>query len=214
MTRTSVILPCLLLGLIGLGAGGCSVLKPQGFTPRTFVLTPAPATNPPPAQVQLASRGIGLGYVKLPAYLIGRTMAIRKGPHEIAYLENAVWGERLDHALQRVLAANLAALMPSCQVRLSAWRTDDVTDEVYVTIERFDVDANGTGTLNAWWRVVPPGGGPARSSGHFQQHSSGPAPGAHPDGAVASLSALAAELSRTIAQALDAGHLPAPGSEQ
>jgi uncharacterized lipoprotein YmbA len=213
MTQIRSILPCFILGLVGLGAAGCSVLKPSGFTPRTFVLSPAQPTNAP-AQTRATTRSIGLGYVKLPSYLFGRRLAVRHGPNEIVYLENAVWAERLDHALQRVLAANLATFLPATQVRLSAWRAEDVTHEVHVAVDRFDVDTAGTGTLKASWRVTPPGGGPTQSSGYFQQQTSGPPPETNPDLAVASLNALATELSRTIARALDGDGSPAAESRQ
>jgi hypothetical protein len=98
-------------------------------------------------------------------------------------------------------------------VRLSAWRPDEITDEIYVTLEQFDVDSAGTCTLSAWWRIVPPGGGQARSSGHFQGRRSGPAPDTNPDGAVASMSALAAELSGTLAHGLDAADPSNTGAE-
>jgi len=44
------------------------------------------------------------------------------------------------------------------QLRLSAWRNEDVTFGVYVIVLPFDIDATGRGVLTAWWRILSPGG--------------------------------------------------------
>jgi len=46
------------------------------------------------------------------------------------------------------MAANLATLLPTDQIRLSSWQSADVSVEVYVAIERFDVDTRGKGVLD------------------------------------------------------------------
>ena len=126
---------------------GCSFLKPAQATARHFVLTPLPAAEP--AKVAPGALAVGVGQVKLPAYLFNTSLAVRKGTNEIEYLPSALWAERLDTGFQRVLAANLAIVLPTDQIRLSAWRSEDVAAEVYVTIEQFDVDASGRGVLVA-----------------------------------------------------------------
>ena len=102
-----------------------------------------------PATTPRSSVAVGVGPVKLAAYLFNTSLAVRKGTNEIEYLPTAFWAERLDAGLQRVLAANLVTLLPTDQIRLSAWESGDVSVEVYVAIERFDVDANGGGVLVA-----------------------------------------------------------------
>jgi len=143
-----------------------------------------------------------MGQVKLPAYLFSTSLAVRQGTNEIAYLPAAFWGERLDTGLQRVLAANLATLLPTDQIRLSAWQSGDVSVEVYVAIERFEVDARGQGVLVAWWRILSPGGEKTVKAGECRLARQGPAPDTDPSGAVATLSQLVADLSRQIAQAI------------
>ena len=110
------------------------------------------------ASVPDKSLAVGLGQVKLPAYLFNTSLAVRKGTNEIDYLPSALWAERLDTGFQRVLAADLAIVLPTDRIQLSAWQKDDVVAEVYVTIEQFDVDASGRGVLVAQWRVLSPGG--------------------------------------------------------
>jgi uncharacterized lipoprotein YmbA len=180
---------------------GCfGFLKPAHETVQRFVLTPLPATGP--ATVAPGALAVGVGQVKLPAYLLDTSLAVRKGTNEIDYLPLALWAERLDTGIQRILAANLAALLPTDQIRLSAWRREDVAAEVHVTLEQFDVDSNGQAVLVAWWRILSPGGEKTLKAGESRVTRQGPSPDVSPSGAIATLSDLMADLSRQLAQAL------------
>jgi uncharacterized lipoprotein YmbA len=180
---------------------GClGFLKPAKATGRHFVLSPLPAAGATAAPG--GGIAVGLGPVKLADYLFTTSLAVRKGTNEIDYLPETLWAERLDSGLQRVLAANLATLLPTDQVRLSAWQNADVAVEVYVAIEQFDVDTRGQGVLVAWWRILSPGGEKALKSGASRLARRGPAPDANPSVAVATLSELAAVLCRLVAQAV------------
>ena len=183
---------------------GCTVLKPSGVNPQSFILTPLPAATAP----SHAGGGVGVGLVKIPGYLFKNSIAVRQGTNQIAYLEKAVWAERLDRGLQRVFAANLASLLPTDRVSLSAWRPQDVNVEVFVTIEQFDVDYNGRGVLAAWWRLLSAGHERELKAGQFRSVHTGPPPGSDPQGAAATMSELAADLSREMAEAIKAA---APG---
>ena len=183
--------------MLGVGLCSCSFLKPAKSTTRYYVLTPLAA-----AQTGSGSLAVGLGQVKLPAYLFNTSLAVRKGTNEVEYLDSALWAERLDASFQRVLAADLAVVLPTQQVRLSAWQGDDVAAEVYVTIEQFDVDNGGQGVLVARWRILSPGGEKVMNSGGSRLSRQGPPPDGGASGAVATLSELVADLSRQLAQAL------------
>jgi uncharacterized lipoprotein YmbA len=117
------------------------------YIARHFVLTPLPAKEPAPATT--GSLAIGVGQLKIPPYLFETSMALRKGTNEIDYLQSLLWGERLGRGLQRVLTANLSTLARTDKIRLSAWRTEDVSAEVYVAVEQFDVDTRGARRLVA-----------------------------------------------------------------
>src|SRR5262249_35790152 len=120
------------------------------------------------------------------------------------YLENSLWAESLPNCFQRVLAANLAVLLPTDQVRLSAWLRENVNLEVQVTVEQFDVDTAGNGVLVAWWRIMSPGGGTLLKAGLSRAPPPGPAPGANPQGATATLSSLLADFSHDLAETINA----------
>lgn len=185
---------------LGAGLTGCGFLKPAQSMARHYVLTPMPSTGAGP--VAPNALAVGLGPVKLPAYLFNTSLAIRTGTNEIEYLPSALWAERLDTGFQRVLAANLALALPTDRLRLSAWRTEEVGAEVYVTLEQFDVDTNGRGVLVAQWRVLAPGGEKTLKTGRSRLTLQGLPPNAGASGAVATMSELVAEFSRQLAQAL------------
>jgi uncharacterized protein len=179
---------------------GCfGFLKPAHTTARHFVLTPSP-DNPGPARA--GGLPVGVGTVKIPAYLFDTALAIRKGTNEIDYPAMLLWAERLDSGLQRVLASNLSSLLLTDRVRLSAWRSEDVACEVYVAVAQFDVDTRGEARLVAFWRILAPGGERLLRTGETRLARPGPQPELNPAGAVATLSDLAGELSRQIGQAI------------
>jgi uncharacterized lipoprotein YmbA len=182
------------------GLAGCGFLRPVRPTTRQFVLTPVAATEP--ATATSHSVAVGLGKVNIAAYLFNMSLAVRKGTNEVRYSTEVLWAERLNAGLQRVLAANLAILLPTDQIRLSVWSSDEVAAEVFVSFDRFDVDTDGKAVLVAWWRILAPGGEKTLKSGEARLTRQGPSPDADPSGAVATLSDLVGELSRQIAQAL------------
>ena len=182
-----------------LGFVGCSFLKPSGVEPRSFVLTALPAAGAPPGRT---ATSLGVATVKVPSYLLRNSMAVRRGTNEVAYLEAASWAERLDLGLQRVLAANLATLLPTDRVHLSAWEPSDVSVEVFVTVEQFDVDEKGAGVLTAWWRLVSPVGERELKTGRFHRTQPGPVPRTDPQGATATMSALVADFSRELTEVI------------
>jgi len=191
----------LLLALIlGGGVAGCSFLKPAEPTARYFILTPMPAANAELAE----SKGlaVGLGQVRVPAYLFDTSLAVRKSTNVIEHLPSAFWAERLNTGFANVLAADLAIALPTDRIHLAAWQRDQVAAEIHVTLEQFDVDKSGSGVLVARWRVVSPGGEQVLKAGTSRLARQGPRPDDNTSGAVATLSALIADFSRQLAQAI------------
>ncbi len=184
-----------------IGLTGCfGFLKPAPATARYYLLTPIPASAPTAASADALA--LGVGQVKLPAYLLTTSLVVRTGTNEVEYVPSAMWAERLDAGLQRVLAVNLSLLLPADRVHLSAWEKGAVEAEVYVTLEQFDVDDRGNGMLVARWRVLSPGGEKVLRAGRSQLRQPGPAPGLDPSGSVGTLSSLVADFSRQLAEVL------------
>lgn len=203
--RISFWLSLLLAPVLCLGLTGClNFLKPAKGTARYFVLTPLPANEAKVEKTKANLFAVGVGRVKIPDYLLDTSLAVRRGTNEIDYLLLSVWAERLDSGLQNTLAANLATLLPTDQIRLSDWQSDDISLEVHISIEQFDVNAQGTGVLVAWWRVVSPGGEKTLKAGNSRFTRKGPSPDTDPSGAVATLSELVVDLSRQLSEAVAA----------
>jgi uncharacterized lipoprotein YmbA len=110
-----------------------------------------------------------------------------------------LWAERLDKGFVRVLAADLSAMVPTDQVLLGAWRTDDVTLEVHVSVEQFDVDQAGTGILAAQWSITAPGGTKILKSGERRFTKAGKSPASGSQNIAATMSELTATFSQMLA---------------
>ena len=201
MNSTDYFRFCQLLCVATVFLGGC-VFKPVGTLPRQFVLTPIPASQ------QTAAKDdpllVGVRSVKMAPYLLKTSIAMRKGNNEIEYLEDAAWAERLNQGFQRTLAADLVALLPTARVYLSAWGRDQVKAIVVVTVEEFDVDIQGRGTLVADWQVLGPDSEKPFMSGQARLNRTGVSPRGKPEAAVSTMSLLVGDFSRELAQAL--GH--------
>lgn len=93
-------LPFLLFALAaGASLTGCGFLKPARATAQHFDLTPLPAAER--ATALPGTLAVGVGQVKLPAYLFDTSLAVRRGTNEIDYLPSVLWAERLDVGVQR-----------------------------------------------------------------------------------------------------------------
>src|SRR5260370_37636964 len=65
---------------------GC-LSRPPTINARHFVLAPNSTNESAPAAAKHLS--VGIGFVKMPAYLLAKTIAVRNGADEFAYLDDA-----------------------------------------------------------------------------------------------------------------------------
>jgi uncharacterized lipoprotein YmbA len=190
------------LALICMILSGC-MFKRVTVSTRHFTLAPIPASDPgrgvSPGAEDLS---VGIGFVKMPSYLLRSSIAVRNDANQIEYLENALWSQRLDESFQRDLAANLAGLLPSDRIYLTDWARDQVTVAVYINVQQFDVDVNGHGTLIAQWRITAPDSDVPLKSGRTRLDRAGASPRGKPEVIAETLSDLAAEFSRDLAQSI------------
>ncbi len=186
-----------------LGLTGCSALKPVEVEERHFVLSPLPGEAPAAAgSVSARGRAVGVRPLRVAAYLLRDAFVVRRGRHEIQYLESMRWAERVDRGVQRVFEADLGMLLPDAVIRSTSWRPGDVAVEADIQLEQFDVDSAGNGVLEAAWRIVAHDREGAVRCGRSRHTASGPQPSADPDGAVGTLSLLIGALSRDVAGAV------------
>jgi uncharacterized lipoprotein YmbA len=199
MKSGSYIPPFLFVAAAALLLTGC-LFKPATVSTRHFILTPIPTNQP--AQVATEQLSVGIGFVKMPSYLLRNSIAIRNGANEIEYFDDARWGERLDQCFQRTLAANLSRLLPSDSIYLSDWGRGQVMARVFIDVQQFDVDTGGQGTLIAQWHITAPDSGTRLKSGHARLDRTGASPRGKPEVVATTLSDLTAEFSRELAQSI------------
>lgn len=79
---------------------------------------------------------------------------------------------------------------------------DHVSFAVYINVQQFDVDINGHGTLIAQWRITAPGSDIPLKSGRAKLEHSGDSPRGRPEVISETLSDLAAQFSRELAESI------------
>ncbi len=120
---------------------GCSLPRPQADTVRYFTLD---AGTPAAAPV---ADGANVRPVKLAGHLDGRSMAVRVAGHEVVYLEDVRWAERLDVGLTRLLQTRLRAIGGGATVTVEVSRFELVRSE------------GNSVQLTATYSVLPAGAG-------------------------------------------------------
>ena len=177
---------------------GC-LLKTATVPARHFVLAPISADQPSPTPKEHFQ--VEIGFVKMPAYLLRDSMAVRNGANEIEYLENALWAERLDQSFQRALAADLYRSRSATNhfpESERAWQRV----RIIVTVDQFDVDTNGRGTLVAQWRITASGGKESVTSGYTSLARTAGSPRGNPAAIARTMSELTADFSSELTRSL------------
>ena len=189
------------LGLIGLSLAGCSSFlpKPKPDPSKIFVLfSPIEATERQDSD-HSEQISLGVGPVRLPAYLDRREIVMRVAPSRFDLSENDRWAEPLDENLTHVLTQNLSILLGSDQIIPYPWPLDQKPHyRVEIQVLRFESNSAGEAQLSARWAVIDDTGKEtpnlkaSRLTRRAKEKST--------DGAVAALSETVADLSREIAQ--------------
>jgi len=173
-------------------------LKTATAPARHFVLAPIPPDESGPAPKEHAS--VEIGFVKMPAYLLRDSIAVRNGLNEIEYLENALWAERLDQSFQRALMADLSGSLPET-IHFADSERNRQTVKIFIDVLRFDVDTKGRGTLVAQWRIAAAAGSELISD-HTSLARTGRPPRGDPAAIAATMSELTADFSNELARSL------------
>jgi uncharacterized protein len=177
--------------------GGCAS-QPSRF----YILSTLPSggTAPPMTSGQQGPT-IGVGPVTLPRYLDRPQIVTRTSPYELKMAEFDRWAEALDVNFSRVLADDLARLIPSGYVVVFPWpRLAPIDYQVIVEVTDFLSQVGGESLLIADWTLFRGEGQEAllRRKSRF----STPAGGQGYAAIVAAMSQTVADLSREIAEAV------------
>ena len=133
-----------------LGLGACT------STPsRFYVLNSLSASETIPATSAEQGPVIGVGPITLPKYLDRPQIVTRAGSNQLALAEFDRWAEPLQDNVARVLAENLARLIPTDQLLLHAWPRSATLDyQVTVDVLHFDGWLGGESRLLALWSIL------------------------------------------------------------
>ncbi len=179
--------------------GGC-VLK-RSKPAQTYVLDPLAAAGAA-APLETPLGVVGVLKVTVPGWIDRPQVTGRAASGQVVADEFARWGEPIGRGVQRVVAENLAALLPDRRVVAAPFAPSQAVDRrVDLGITEAARQADGSVLVEARWAVLGPKGETLVQ--HRSSHRASPtAPG--PAGAVAGASEALASLSRDIAEALKA----------
>lgn len=150
--RLSMVARAALLGGV-LALTGCA----SSESVRYYVLSATPAG---PSGAAVRDIPVGVGPVEFPEYLDRPQIMTRTSQNELSMADFDRWAESLKDNTIRVLAENLATLLPSQRVVTYPWkRATPVDYQVTVQVSRFDRLEQGESVLAVRWRVLDGGGG-------------------------------------------------------
>jgi uncharacterized lipoprotein YmbA len=108
-----------------------------------------------PAEAAPAPGRIGIGPVRLPAYLERAQIVTRAGDHTLAINDFHRWAGPLDEEILRVLVASVRAALPGAEVLSYPWdRRREPAHRVRLTVQRFDGQAGGRVHLMGSWQLT------------------------------------------------------------
>lgn len=123
---------------------------------RYYVLSATPAG---PNGAAVRDIPVGVGPVELPEYLDRPQIVTRTSQNQLNVADFDRWAESLKDNTIRVLAENLAMLLPSQRVSVYPWkRATPVDYQITVQVSQFDRMENGESVFALRWRVLDGGG--------------------------------------------------------
>ena len=178
--------------------GACTETKPSNF----YLLSPIaePSAEKPGAK---GAKGIALaiGPVELPKHVDRAQIVTYASPNKIQLDEFNRWGEPLGDNFARVLADNLALLVPTQRIVVYPWRSGTPFKyQVTVEVSGFAVRPGGEASLIARWAIYTKRGERVLMSWRSKFGQRVTSPGF--EASAAALSKLVAELSQDIATAV------------
>jgi uncharacterized lipoprotein YmbA len=192
-------IPTWTLAAAALALTGCFGTSPPS---RFYLLS---ATPPGPTSVPSPGPEAALGVfpTRVAAYLDRPQMVTFQGENAVALDEYNRWAEPLGSGISRVLAQELATLLPSWRVVPQPWDpTIPLRARLVVDVTTLGWGPKGDVRLEANWAVLESKGEYPLARGRSVLHRQ--ASGQGTDAAVAAASALVGEMAREIAAAVKA----------
>jgi uncharacterized protein len=164
--------------------------------PTLYTLVPVAGTS------DAAPAGaVALARMEVAHYLDRPQIVRRHDAYALATDDAERWAEPLDEMMPRVLVAELTERLPHMRIaQSSSGMLGDADRSLAVSIERFDVDPDGTVVLDARWSVRGRTGAGPLDTAEIREHAAS----SDTDDLVAAMSRCLAELSDRLAASLAA----------
>jgi hypothetical protein len=119
---------------------------------RIFSLSTLPISEEggSPSSTGLVQGAIGVGPIRLPAYLDQDQIVTRISQNRFTLSDNDRWAESLEDNIAHVLAQNLSALLLTEEITLHPWPAQQrPTYQLEIEVLKFETDTTGTAHLVA-----------------------------------------------------------------
>jgi uncharacterized lipoprotein YmbA len=187
--------PLLMLPLLLLALAGC------GSSPKERFYTLGAGGVPAPAPGSAAAYSVAVGPITVPAVVDRPQIVLRTGANRVMLAEQSRWAEPLRESIPRVIATDLAQLLPDAQV--SAYPqgiSSSAGYRVQIDVQRFESAQGEAATIDVLWAIRA--GGETRKAGRALVRE--PVTGSDYDALVAAHDRALLAISRDIAAALRA----------
>lgn len=138
-----------LASVTALGLPGCFR---QGQSTQFYMLQAMAA----PQNIARSGEGplVGLGPVRIPAYLDRVQIVAAESGQEYRISEAHRWAEHLDESIARISSQNLSNLIPSDRIVPHPWPRDSKPDiQISVNLQEMHIDSSGDVRMTALWRL-------------------------------------------------------------
>ena len=144
------IIQILFLTVMALGFSAC------GKTPsaRFYTLSPMASQDKAVHATKEGKKIIGIGPVKIAAYLDRPEIVTRSSPTTIELASFDRWAEPFEDMIASSLAENISTMLPPVQVIADPWPEADIDYQLVIKIKKFDSDKDGNIQLHASWGIL------------------------------------------------------------
>jgi uncharacterized lipoprotein YmbA len=133
--------------LLPLAVAGCAGSPPQSFYTLGAKTAPAPRQS-------AATYSIAIDPASVPAIVDRPQIVLDTGPNQIALAEQSRWAEPLKESIPRVMADDLAQLLPEAEVFANPHGTvSDPDYRVRLDVQRFASSQGEAATVDILWSV-------------------------------------------------------------
>ena len=191
--------------VLALSLAGCGTFSPRPDPSRFFTLSSLPEVEQ--GRLKNSTRPekmfLGIGPIKFPGYLDRQEIVVRTAQNRFEVSEHDRWAESLQENFSRVLSENLALLLDTDLIIIYPWSpANRPLYNVEIEVLRLEANSERNGQLFARWSILD--GTNKKMAVIKESRITRTAKEKSTDGSVAALSDAVGDLSREIANTVNA----------